>query len=816
MNFFKSSQGTDGHYHIVYFNDESKTAALSFDDDHTHQYIWQPPQPGQFDEMGNQISPDIPGQWIMTPGPDGHLHDIEQYDEVRSQSREPESQVVRDVLELLQTSHEDESDSVKKGKESVDFVLGEQWDERDKGALYDADRAALTINLIGPKVDELCGYQSQQRQDLRYSPQEGGDQAVADILNVVSKKILENCFWEREESDIFWNQVVPGRGVINVGVSMDNDPRGEIYSESFPWDQIHFGPHEKSDLSDCEYLVKHRMYSKSKIEQLWPDKADKIQADFQLLCDEPSKHTTYQWDQYAHSDNKLPGSPISLGDLPIVDIAKKQYRVIECWRRIYEPVNVLAFTQDDVYFAAKSWRKKDVEAVRTIPGAAVIKRNSSRIRISKIAGGILLSDENPADLPVDDFFTFPVYGLRKNGQFQGKVERAKDPQREVNKRHSQSIDIGNKMCAYGWFYDQMTFNDRGQEEFKKVSTSPGFVQEIADVNRPPHMVEGTKFPSELVQLMELDRQFVDQLMMVNVPPNGANESGSMFASRQKLALQGSEYLFDNLSFAKKKLGRLLVACIQRYWDAPRIMHLLGNANQKQPVMIAGQPFDAYPPEDIEKMLNNADLTKYDVTITESAYSPTQRMSTLMLLRDFAQAGVQIPPELFPEFMDAPEEVKQRILAAIQAQQDAANAQQNTTQNAEVTKTLIGQGIIPPSVAQEYGVAPQTQGMPQGQSPQEPGSLAGPQPSADQVNPAQDKMEMLSAISEIVSAIKSTPVQMPPVNVNFGSNEPHPAPVVNVIPEHKPPRRRVGKITKLPNGEAAIEIQDIPDEVMANG
>lgn len=763
MNFQRTTTHLDGHYHIAYINEREKVGALSFDAEHTHEYVWIEPQEAQLDEMGQEIAPAQPGGWQMSPGPDGHIHEVIPYEAKVPQKKQSEEEVVSDVHNLLREAWELERTSIERGRESVRFVLGEQWDELDRSSLESAGRAALTINLLGPKVDELCGYQTQQRQDLRFTPEEGGDQVTADILNAISKKVLSACSWEREESEIFWNQVVAGRGSINVRVEFDRDYRGQIIAESYPWDEVLYGPHEKKDLSDCEYLIKHRMYSKARIERDWPDKADDIGIDFQSIVDSPSKHVTYQFNQYAHSDNVMPVSKVSLGDMTLVDVARKEYRIIECWRREYDVATVLAAPGHDVYERIDGWSSRDIEAARTIPGVYAIKRNSSHMRITKIAGGVLLSDENPADLPIQDFFCFPVYGIRKNGEFQGKVERAKDPQREVNKRHSQSIDIGNKMCAYGWFHDQSTFNGNGLEEFKRNANSPGFIQEVTDQNRPPTQVQGTKFPSELVQLMEIDRTFVDQLMMVNVPPNGANESGAMYMNRQKLALQGSEYLFDNLAFAKKHLGKLIVACIQRYWSKERILRLLRSQASRPDMKLAGEHIDSYTDEAILDVLNNADVLRYDVEITESQYSPTQRMATLMLLRDFAQAGVQVPPELFPEFMDAPADVKERILEAIKAQQEAQSVEASKTDSAEVQKTLIAQGIIPPAVAQAQGVDPNMS------QPAKP-PLQGGGALTESPSPMQDKMDMFSAIGEIINAIKTTPPQLPPINVNIDTRK----------------------------------------------
>jgi hypothetical protein len=158
---------------------------------------------------------------------------------------------------------------------------------------------------------------------------------------------------------------VPGRGLINVYTSFLNDLRGEIIVERFPWDQAVLGPHEKEDLSDCEGLFKHRMYSLAKLTQLWGDKAKEIDKDFRMYQEltPEQRHVTYSHDQYAHSDNKY-FAPMQVNDDAMVDIAKKEYRVLECWRVKYVNVPVAVNSDDDAFINCFGWDKKDLEAIK--------------------------------------------------------------------------------------------------------------------------------------------------------------------------------------------------------------------------------------------------------------------------------------------------------------------------------------------------------------------------------------------------------------------------------------------------------------------
>jgi hypothetical protein len=212
-------------------------------------------------------------------------------------------------------------------------------------------------------------------------------------------------------------------------------------------------------------------------------------------------------------------------------------------------------------------------------------------------------------------------------------------------------------------------------------------------------------------------------MNIVTNPNGANESGQLFMMRHNQKLLGSEYLFDNLSFAKQKLGRLLIKLIQRYYSPERIIRIVRNAATKEPVELGNMPLEDFEDQDIFAILSTADLAEYDVEITESAWSPSMRLATFMLLSEMAQAGQPIPPEAMFEFADMPNQVRQKLTTMMQEQANAQAQAQQSTADAEIQKTLIAQGQIPPEVAQKFlSQAPQQQDLPPNEANQGPGIM----------------------------------------------------------------------------------------------
>ena len=183
-----------------------------------------------------------------------------------------------------------------------------------------------------------------------------------------------------------------------------------------------------------------------------------LAASFDGQTTVPAEATQYHQEHYAKGEGAE--DVVSLiGTHKVLDIAKKEVRVFECQRYVYEDNPVAVMVEDDFYHNMFGWREEDVEAVKTLPGMKVVETSARKVRITRVAGNVLLSDENPADLPIDEFNVVLMYAKKRKGRFWGKVRRAIDPQREMNKRASQTIDIGNKCAAYGWFIDANTFPD---------------------------------------------------------------------------------------------------------------------------------------------------------------------------------------------------------------------------------------------------------------------------------------------------------------------------------------------------------------------
>lgn len=708
----------EAHSHVVFVNEDRGYGHSSFDAQHSHELQWVPETeevPEQQDPMTGEIipgQPAQPGYWQWTPGPDGHVHDelVEIPAGQVDLADETDDEKVADVLHLFNTWYESERASILQGRESEEFRSGKQWPDGVRTELERQRRACLTVNIVDPKINALCGYERQQRQELKYLPQEAGDQKAADLYNVLVKKLTDQCFFPMHKSSAFEDAATAGKGSFNIRVSFDNDLRGEVIIERFPWDQSIWAPSEYPDGSDSEGFCKYRWYSLAKAKKLWPEHRESLEAaiaTFDAL--DPAVRDTMPG---AERGGPLGGQTPSLFESrPMLDVEARNVLVVECHRLEWVKVPVLFHYQDDFAASALGWDKRTIEAVRTIPGFQRIERSIKKIRITKVAGGkLLLSDEFPADLPSDEFHLVPFYANRKRGQYWGKVEPLKGVQLQMNKFASQSVDIGNRMSAWTYFIDSSTFPDGEKQRFLNNSAEPGAVFEVNNVNNLPSKFEGVRFPSEIVQLMQIQLQHADLVFPIQPDNIGANTSGQAIMQAQKQKLLGMEHLFDSLRHAMMRIGKLLIPIIKKYYPPERIARIVRALHATTPVMVSGQPLDEFTDEQIVAILSEADLEKFDLVVAETAYSPTARLSTFMILSEMMQRGVQIPPEMLLEYADMPQANKDKVMQMLAEQNAAQNEAAAKSGDGEIEKTLVAKGIIPPAVAERMGL-PQQNGTP---------------------------------------------------------------------------------------------------------
>jgi hypothetical protein len=696
---FKTDK-VNGHVHVVYIRNDGTGTTDSF-----HH------EPHEVTGIRAEGPDGVTFDGLEMSSVDGHDHTILPFEPTKKKGEKTKPER---VISLWKEFKHNEQDSREKAHESWEFMMNKQWDENDESALDAEQRSHLTLNHTAPNIRLLSGHQRQNRTDIRYFPVEEGDGRVADMLTALVKNITEQTDYPFEETLVFEDQTVAGRGVFHIRIDKSSGRidetgsiEGDIVVEKFPWDEIYFGPHEKFDLSDCEAIIKSKFFSKDKIKQLWPNKSKDIQRSFEASealagSGKTKKHLRVEGEQYLVKQGTT--FNIHPADSDLVNLKRKEFRVMELNEKIFESVTILFDPINDFFFNAErnGLKSKDIEFAKTIPDLNFAPQKTHRIKKTVVAGSVLLEEEllGEDDLPDNEFDVIPVYAVKKGSTFQGKVEDVKDSQREINKRHSQMADILNRHASYTWFYDNNTFdNQQDARDFDDNISKSGSRLKIKDVNRPPIQKEGAKFPAELASFANIEQEQLQLLMNINPELRGFQggaESGIAIVEKNRQGLLGNEFLFDNLSFGKKVLGRKLIKYIQRHYTPRRILRTLMSKAQREAVDIGGQNLQeimALPENEaqealatIEELLRTADLSKFDVAVGESAFTVTNRRANFLIWSQMAAQGFPVPPELLVKLSDLPD--KEKVMGRINEIQQQQASEQQADRDTEILKTQI--------------------------------------------------------------------------------------------------------------------------------
>lgn len=768
----KQGVGRGTHYHVGYLNQETGLGAMSEANHHTHRMLWHPevpptpPTPPSQDPNtgmeipGNPGDPGSPAFWEVE-AVNGHTHTLEQMvieQEDTKLDGEEATKLVSEVIDDYKACKDYEQDSIDRGREAYGFYHGRgQWTDEQREKLKSEDRACITNNKIKPQINTLLSYQIEQRKDPKFRPQEGGDQRLGELADIAAKHFLYRTKFHRSETRSFRDAAVAGRGILGLDFDTLNSIRGDIRIRSLRWDQTYYGPHDEEDASDARVVVNTRWYSKEAVKAEWPKRASDIQEDWDNL-QARSKGSNYSDDEYSH-----PGKSLSLG-ADLVNVSKKQVKVLERFKIEIKEQVAVSVSADSFVENITNWEESDIEGLKGISGIKIIRKKIGQTRRTVVAGTTLLADEAPAKIPPiegrrDYIPQVVIYCYKDGDDFDGQVENAKDPQREINKRHSQAIDILNRMDGYGEYYDESTFVDENdRKKYQAVRSKPGFLQRLQSLERRPARVEGVKFPSELVQMMEFEDAQIQQAMNIVAQPYGANESGAALLQKQKLKVAGQEFLFENAKDARARLMKMLLAYIQEYVSPEQLFRIVRNSDPR--TKIGGKPASEYSLDEVKELLAGKDLTTCDLVIDEEQWTPTIRMANAIILTELAKNG-QIPPEVPIEMNDTiPRSVKDTIIQMVQQQREAAANEEKAKREVELQKTAMAQAPRAQEAMQAPAQQPQ---MP----PQETGIPMQGMPPAMGI---PMDMQMPAPMQPPLPSLPVTPPPPPqPVNIDVNVN-----------------------------------------------
>lgn len=640
-----------------------------------------------------------------------------------------DSPIVLRVYRDFKYSSEKMADLHKAIREDFKFELGEQWDSEDVETLRRAGVKALTINKLKPIIKLLTGIERQSKSDYKTFPEGEEDAITSEIATRLMKNIVKNSHLEIKFSDQFKNGVIGGMCFLEPYVDYSFDMiNGDMkFKKVSPLD-IYLDPNFREyDLSDSKFIIKVTSdLSKDDLYALFPKEKAKIDsiADGKITIEQTSDNVMHfqKRDYPSMASGRVVDDKDKAGD-PVYDLIDYFYREMDT--RYFCVISDKGIIEE-FETSAKA------EEFNAQFGGIIVERDVPVIMHAQVCGhvelynGVAWSYPNFRNYPIIPFFAELV--TEDLGDLsltiQGVVRGLKDLNLEYNKRRTQELRHLNSSANSGFEIEENQLSDEEEDKLKKMGSSPGIVIKRRQNSPPIGRITPMPLSQGHSQIAAENAQDLKEASGVNpdlLANSSQSQSGRAILLKQRQGLAMIQEMLDNFAITKKIAGRFILSQMPDIFTLDSAKKILGSAfiydNFNVPVNIIldrglqklanGQDNEVtelernvmlqYPQVQqgqpitdergqlvtmvdtdtadmvIKSVLNNKDLVKYDISIGEGPFQDTIAMSNFMDIKELAQQGVPIPPDVLIDLSMIPESKKKSILGQLQAQQAAAQA-----------------------------------------------------------------------------------------------------------------------------------------------
>jgi hypothetical protein len=576
--------------------------------------------------------------------------------------------------------------------EDYKFRAGEQWTDADIAKLTAEGRPPVTINITKAYTSLLSGYQRLNRYDPKFLPRTREDLSRAKLREAVNKFVLDTAEYDMEEATAFLHTITGGIGVLDVGYRAQPDSLdGDIYIEAgSPFDYYPDPDSRKADWSDARWVAKAWWIDKNTLMQTYSEQASDIETAF----------IEYDLDETL-------GSNLSMYGPVWYDKQSNKVRIVEFWYKVFGSQTYYKLNNGQVIKKEQA----DNNALLYVVSSATVP--SETIRVKVMMGNLELEDKpSPYEHGMIPFIPVVCDSLQECEAIPaGIVRDMKDLQRSINKQHSQQLHMINTNAGKQWLVNQ---GDKvAQNDIRENGARPNGM--IRHNGNPPVKVESPSIDVGLVQIEQQNMNYVEAVTGINKAmmgmPSPTAQSGRAKEIDQKQAITNVIPLFDNLRSAKKKLIKMLWGTknkrglIPQYYRDERVIRIVGEDGQDDFVKINQQVTVQTMYGVIHQIMNDISIGDYDIIITDTPATATQRQSQFWALVDAAQK-LGIPGDMiFDILLDASdlpqrEQIKQRYM----------ERQQMAMQKAQAAQAAVAGGAGPPPEAMTQPNRPMTRGQ----------------------------------------------------------------------------------------------------------
>lgn len=508
-------------------------------------------------------------------------------------------------------------------------LAGDHWDDKDKRQRQLDRRPCLTINKLPTFLHQVTNDQRQNVPSIKVSPVDSN----ADIETAETIQGLIRHIEYSSNADVAYDTAVNSAAAIGFGYfrlitdyctpsSFDQDIRFQRIRNAFT---VYLDPmSEEPDGSDQK-----RCMLTSKM----------ARTDFKR--------------EYPEADASNEGFALGAGDQSNVDWLGQDFvRVAEYYRIEYTAATAVQLTNGET-----GWK----DELQSMPPGVAIKAERKSFRpktmLYKITAlDILESTEIKCKwIPV-----FPVYGdeIDLDGQVirSGILRNAKDPSKMYDywmTAATEEVAMRTRTPVVG---------AEGQFEGHEDEWEAANVSNVPYLEYKPTGLDGQLAPPPQRQpMIDIPQGVLTMAMHANdnikattglfdssLGALGNARSGTQERSQQRQGDMANFHFSDNLNRTVRHVGRCLISMLPGYYDAPRIVRIMGEDDTIKPAQI-NQPVapEQQQPDPetgaIKTILNDLTVGEYDVTVSAGPSYSTLRQEAADSMIQFGKS--------WPKLMD---------------------------------------------------------------------------------------------------------------------------------------------------------------------
>jgi len=507
-------------------------------------------------------------------------------------------------------------------------------------------RTQFNFNRIKRTINMISGHQRNNRKSIIVEGIINSDNDTADQFTKALMWINNTEGVLNTISDSFHGSLVTGMNLLHVWMDYRNDPvSGTIKVDNCSYNSFLIDPFfRKKDLSDCNAVWKRSFITKREAISLMPDHAEEI-LGLQGNESQAGRDSKFQFMPESYA--------VSYTNLLTYD---------EFYYRDYRKQQLLVDSQTG---EVQEWRSQDEYKLKLFlkayPQITVIESEVPTVKLAIVIQGKCFYD-GPQPSGVDKYPFVPVMAYY-NPQMpyfpwrcQGVVRGLRDSQYLYNRRKIIELDILESQINSGFIYKEnalvnpkdIFMSGQGKGVALKEDAQMTDVQQIVAPQIPPSMIELSRIlGEEIAQISGVNEELL----------GSANDekAGILSMLRQGAGLTTLQILFDNLDYAQKLLGDLMIDLIQANFTPGKMKKILEG-------------------EEPTAQFYNKAFGKYHAVVTEGLNTSTQKNMQFAQLLQMREAGVPVPEEVLLN-ASTMQNKKELIEAIEQAKQQQAQAQQ---------------------------------------------------------------------------------------------------------------------------------------------